>query len=91
MQEDARVFSLNDGVSFQQLGNEEGAVVLVVETGQLFTCNATTAKFLNSIDGSRTFSQVVDEVNSVFDVPREELQKDLSTMAEQLVAEGLIK
>lgn len=91
MQEDARVFSLNDGVSFQPLGNEEGAVVLVIESGQLFTCNATTAKFLDAIDGTRTFGQVVDEVNTAFDVPRDELHKDLSTMAEQLVAEGLIR
>jgi len=34
---DSRVFSLRDGVSFQKLGDEDGAVILMLETGQLYT------------------------------------------------------
>jgi len=88
---DSRVFSLRDGVSFQKLGDEDGAVILMLETGQLYTCNATTATFLAAVDGSRTFSQLVDEVSSAFEVSREDLHRDLSQMAEQLVAEGLLQ
>ena len=46
MIDDHRVFSLTKGVALQVLGADEGAVVLTVESGQLFTCNDTTAKFL---------------------------------------------
>ena len=91
MQDDARIFSLCDGVSFQRLGNEDGAVVLIIETGQLYTCNATTQKFLSSIDGKRTFAELVDEIGDAFDVSRGELHRDLSEMAEELVSEGLIQ
>jgi Coenzyme PQQ synthesis protein D (PqqD) len=89
--DNARVFRLCEGISFQQLGNEEGAIVLVIDTGQIYTCNVTTARFLAAVDGRRTFAQVVDEVGNTFEVAHEELRRDLSAMADELVAEGLIQ
>jgi hypothetical protein len=89
--QDGRVLSLCDGVSFQGLGDEEGAIVLIADTGQLYTCNTTTAKFLTLLDGNRTFAQLIDEVSSVYEVSREELYQDLSAMADKLIAEGLIQ
>jgi hypothetical protein len=88
---DSKVLALRDGVSFQPLGNADGAILLVIETGQLYTCNVTTARFLSAVDGVRNFAQVVDEVSGDFEVSRDELHQDLSQIAEELVSEGLLK
>jgi hypothetical protein len=88
---DSKVLALRDGVSFQPLGNADGAILLVIETGQLYTCNVTTARFLSAVDGVRNFAQVVDEVSGDFEVSRDELHQDLIQIAEELVSEGLLK
>lgn len=88
---DSKVLALRDGVSFQPLGNADGAILLVIETGQLYTCNVTTARFLSAVDGVRNFAQVVDEVSGDFEVSRDELHQDLSQIAEELVSEGLLE
>jgi hypothetical protein len=88
---DSKVLALRDGVSFQPLGNADGAILLIVETGQLYTCNITTARVLSAVDGVRNFAQVVDEVSGDFEVSRDELHQDLSQIAEELVSEGLLK
>ena len=63
---DSKVLALREGVSFQPLGNADGAILLIIETGQLYTCNITTARFLSAVDGGRNFAQVVDEVSGDF-------------------------
>ena len=88
---DNKVLALREGVSFQPLGNADGAILLVIETGQLYTCNITTARFLSAIDGKRNFAQVVDAVSGDFEVSREELHQDLGQIAEELVSEGLLE
>jgi Coenzyme PQQ synthesis protein D (PqqD) len=88
---DSRVFALCKGVSFQPLGDTDGAVLLVIETGQLYSCNVTTARFLQATDGVRSFAQVVDVVCKDFEVSREELHSDLSGTVGELVAEGLVE
>lgn len=85
-----RVFSLSHNVSFQRLGEGEGAVVLTLDTGQLHTCNDTTAAFLSVLDGTRTFDLAVAELEKQFDVEREELRTDLAVLAARLVDEGVI-
>ena len=87
----SRVFSLSDRVSIQQLGGGEGAVVLFIDTGQLYTCNDTTAAFLTVVDGKRTFQQIVSDLEDRFDVSHEELCEDLATLASQLIEEGIIR
>jgi pyrroloquinoline quinone biosynthesis protein D len=85
-----RVFSLSGNVSFQRLGKGEGAVVLAIDTGQLHTCNDTTAAFLAALDGKRTFDMVVAELEKEFEVEREELRADLAALAARLIDEGVI-
>jgi hypothetical protein len=85
-----RVFSLSPNVSFQKLGQGEGAVVLMLESGQLHTCNDTTAAFLSALDGKRTFEVVTAELEKEFDVEREELRADLAALAQRLLDAGVI-
>jgi hypothetical protein len=90
MIDDGRILSLAKGVALQNLGANEGAVVLTIESGQLYTCNDTTAQFLVAIDGNRTFNQIVLELGNVYDVSQEELKADLNEIADQLIADGII-
>ena len=87
---DARVLSVAKGTSLQNLGVSEGAVVLTIETGQLYTCNDTTAALLGVVDGKRTFAQIIDELGRTFDVSPDELRADMDELATQLIADGII-
>lgn len=91
MIEDARVLCLSKGISFQNLGPNEGAVVLLIESGQLYTCNDTTTTFLATIDGKRTFAQIIDELHNTFDVSADELRADMSALARQLIEDRIIE
>lgn len=90
MIEPDRIFKLAEDISFQSLGEGEGAVVLEVKSGQLHTCNDTTAEFLSAIDGSRSFRDVLELLESKFDVDHEVLKNDMINLANQLIAEKVI-
>jgi hypothetical protein len=85
-----RVLKLADSFSFQKLGDGDGAVVLEVKSGQLHTCNDTTAEFLAALDGNRTFAMVVDQLEGTFEVDREVLTSDLAELAKTLEAQQVI-
>ena len=91
MIQDSSILSLSEGISFQPLGTDEGAVLLHVETGQLFTCNDTTSAFLAAVDGRRTFAEVIQELTSTFEVGAAELHHDLASLADELQKEGIVK
>ena len=91
MIQDSSVLALSDGVSYQPLGDGEGAVVLLIESGQLFTCNDTTSAFLAAVDGQRTFRDVVRSLLETFEVAEERLRNDLAALAEQLRQEGIVR
>lgn len=91
MIENSSVVALSDGVSYQPLGDGEGAVVLIIESGQLFTCNDTTSAFLSVVDGQKTFGDVVKSLLETFDVSADELRSDLSALAMQLEQEGIVR
>jgi pyrroloquinoline quinone biosynthesis protein D len=90
MLQDATVCAFAEGISHQPLGDGEGAVVLVIGSGQLYTCNDTTAAFLEAVDGVRTFGEAVDAVHRLYDVPREELRSDLVALATNLIEDGVL-
>jgi len=83
--------SLAEGVSVQSLGDDEGAVVLMIESGQLFTCNDTTAAVLRAAEGGITFDQLIIQLLTTFEVAEAELREDISALARQLVEEGLVR
>ncbi len=84
------VWALHPNTSFQPLGDGEGGVLLDTVSGQLFTCNDTTAAFLATVDGERSFGAILAELGDVFDVDVDVLRDDMSDLAKQLEAEGLI-
>ncbi len=91
MVQDSSVLALSENVSYQPLGDGEGAVVLIIDSGQLFTCNDTTSAFLAAVDGQRSFGDVVRSLLSTFDVSQDELRNDLASLAEELQQEGIVR
>jgi pyrroloquinoline quinone biosynthesis protein D len=87
---DEKVFSLSESVSFQPLGKGEGAVILLIGSGDIFTCNDTTSAFLGSVDGERTFATAVELLADRFDVEGPVLRADLEKLAVDLSAAGII-
>lgn len=91
MIQDSSVVSLSEGVSYQPLGDGEGAVVLIIESGQLFTCNDTTSAFLAAVNGERKFGELVEHLLSTFEVSEDELRSDLTQLVGKLQQQGIVR
>lgn len=85
------ILQLQPDVTWQDMGENEPAVILQLTTGQLFTCNLTTRRFLELMDGRRSFFELVDAVHAEFEVERDQLEKDLRALSSRLVEADLIR
>ena len=79
-----------DDLTYQSLGENQDTVILSLNSGQLYTCNHTAEEFLSALDGSRSFADIIELLAQQFDTPREQLQADMKSLAEQMIREGLI-
>jgi hypothetical protein len=87
--DETTVLSLAPNASFQALG--EGAVILMLDSGQLYTCNETTEAFLKMIDGQRDFGAILNLLVGEFSVDRDTLSRDLLPMAGELRSAGIVE
>jgi hypothetical protein len=87
--DESTVFALAPNASFQALG--EGAVILMIDSGQLYTCNEPTEAFLKMVDGQRNFGVILDLLIAEFDVDRETLARDFLPIAGELRSEGIVE
>jgi len=85
------VLRLSPKVTLRRLGEDQGAVVLRLGDGQLYTCNDTTVDFLEAVDGERDLTAIIARLECVYDASPARLRVDLVALAEQLLAEGLIR
>ena len=69
------VFAFSPVASFQSVG--DGAVVLLADSGQLFSCNDTSEAFLRKVDGKRKLSEIIDLLAEEYEVSRDVLSADL--------------
>jgi pyrroloquinoline quinone biosynthesis protein D len=83
------VMSLTSNAAVQALG--EGAVILMLDSGQLYTCNETVEAFLKMLDGRRDVGAIVDLLTKEFAIDRETLARDLLPMAEELRSAGIVQ
>ena len=82
------VFAFSPVASFQSVG--DGAVVLLADSGQLYSCNDTSEAFLRHVDGKRSLGDIVDMLAEEYEVERDVLEADLAELAESLKREGVI-
>jgi hypothetical protein len=82
------VFAFSPVASFQSVG--DGAVVLLADSGQLYSCNDTSEAFLRHIDGKRSLGEIIDLLAEEYEVERDVLEADFAELAESLRQEGVI-
>ena len=82
------VYSLSPVASFQSVG--DGAVVLLADSGQLYSCNDTSEAFLRHVDGKHSLGDIVDLLAEEYEVDRDMLEADLAELAVSLQQEGVI-
>lgn len=83
------VLSLPASVSVQPLGEDEGGVLLKMDTGDMFTLNDTAVAFLSKLDGKRKFSAIINEMLDEFEVDAPTLRTDIFELAAELKAAGI--
>lgn len=84
-------FRLKPDVAFQALGPEEESVVLSLESGQLYTGNATATFFLDAVKRGQSLGEAAQALCEGFEVAPEHALADLQQLARQLLAEGLVE
>lgn len=82
--------ALPSHVSLQSLGEEEGGVLLKIDTGEMYTVNDTTLSFLRELDGECSVADIAGRLVGVFDVERDVVLADLIEVANGLAAESLV-
>jgi hypothetical protein len=91
MIDETTILTLSPKVSFQPLGPDEGAVVLRIDNGQLYTCNDTALALIREIDGQRPLGAITERMLETFDVSPDALASDLAELILELTAEGIVE
>jgi len=83
------VLILSDKATFRSLG--DSGVILMTDSGQLYSCNDTAEAFLRRIDGSRTFAEIAAEIGEEFEVSSGVMLADIEELITYLISEGVLQ
>jgi coenzyme PQQ synthesis protein D (PqqD) len=78
-------------VTLKAMGQNEGGVLLKLDSGEMYTINDTTVAFLETLDGTVSLAESVDRLHVIFDVDRETLETDLKSIASELMDQNLVR
>ncbi|MCJ7544164.1 MAG: PqqD family protein [Phycisphaerae bacterium] len=81
---------LADDVTYQSLGPGSDTVVFSLNSGYLYTCNETSAAFLQALDGRRTLAEAIEALWQEYEVSPEDLTRDMTALAGKLLEEKLL-
>lgn len=79
----------DDDVLFTSMG--EDAVLLHVNRGDYYSLNKVGARLWVLTDGSKSIADLAGLITEEFEISKEEAEKDILELAEQLAKEGLVK
>jgi pyrroloquinoline quinone biosynthesis protein D len=82
------ILAFGPAASVQPVG--DGVVVLLTDSGQLFTGNATTEALLRLVDGRRRIAEIGAELCAEFDVGIIDATSDALGIAADLVEERIL-
>jgi hypothetical protein len=82
--------SVVSNVTLQSLGEDEGGVLLKLDTGEMYTVNDTAVAFVRELDGDRSVAAIARHLVTVFEVDEAVLVEDLAGIARELAAEKLV-
>lgn len=69
----------------------DGAVILLANSGQLYTCNETSEAMLRDMGEQRSISEMTAALCDEFDITTEAASEDVIEIAEQLLEEGILR
>lgn len=84
-----RVFQQNPDFIFKQI--KEESVLLNVKTGDYFGLNEVGTDFFLLIDGKRNSDEILNALLELYDVEKEELQKDLDELIKTMTEKGILR
>ena len=84
-------FEIVPSVTLKSLGENEGGVLLKLDSGEMYTVNDTTAAFLDAMDGQATVSEIASRLTDLFDVETAVLETDLVEISSDLMDQDLIR
>lgn len=70
--------------------HSDGAVILDIREGQVFSTNKVGARILAFIGESTTLKEIADRITTEFGAPQERVQTDLSDFVDSLIRRGLV-
>jgi Coenzyme PQQ synthesis protein D (PqqD) len=86
---DDAVLVLPASVSLQPLGEDEGGVLLKMDTGDMFTLNDTAVEFLSRLDGKRKVGAIIKQMLDLFEVDADTLRTDIAELVADLNNAGI--
>lgn len=79
----------DEDVLFTSMG--EDAVLLHVHRGDYYSLNKVGARLWVLADGTKTIDDLADMITEEFEISREQAEKDIIELSEQLANEELVK
>jgi len=86
--DDSGCKTVPEGVVARRIGDE--TVVVNMETSRMYTLNATASRTWELLREGLGESEVLDQLEAEFDVPREQLRRDVADLVADLMREGLL-
>ena len=83
------IYRFQEKALFRSVG-EEG-VVLMLDSGQLFSCNETAEAFLRRLDGELSLAEIANAVCEEFEIDSKTLLEDLAELIKELTAENVLE
>lgn len=83
--------SLGENLTLQDLGGDDGGVVLNLVSGEMYTLNDTGLAFLRRVDGEATIDAIAVQMLQEYEVEADVLAADLVELAAELHSEGLVQ
>jgi hypothetical protein len=72
-------------------GDEDGSVVINLESGKVFSLNGAGAKVWAMLEEGLTFEGVINSLAREYDVSRQQVQADLEIFISALECKGLVE
>jgi hypothetical protein len=71
--------------------HSEGAVILDIRGGHIFSTNEVGARILAFISENATLREIADRITAEFGAPYDRVDTDLSNFVENLIGRGLVR
>jgi len=71
--------------------HDEGAVILDIDGGQLYSTNKVGARILVLLEGKTALNDIADRIKEEFEAPLERVRADLDRFVGNLNSRGLLR